>query len=263
MERTVVYFDVLFCYNFVMNLLLLFLTSYARGGKFSFGRGILGSIIGSLYFCLLCVGSYRFLEHLMFQILVAAFMIFITFSVRRFAEFLRLFLLYYLLSFTLAGGIRFSASFFSENANRVTLCAVAIGSFLLVVCGRFYLATIRQKGSEQKKTICLSYGEKTIRLETFLDTGNRLRDPLEHSGVIVVNSELLKPLFDIHSPEHVKNFRVIPCRTITENEGILYAFKPDRITCDNRPVKAVVAWSDVFCHEGYDAICNPAVVMSN
>ena len=261
MERTVVYFDVLFCYNAVMNLLLLFLTSYARGGKFSLGRGLLGSIIGSFYFCLLCVSSYRFLEHMMFQLLVAAFMIFITFSVRKFAEFLRLFLLYYLLSFTLAGGIRFSASFFSENANRVTVITVVIGSFLLVVCGRFYLATIRQRGAEQKKTICLSYRDKTIRLETFLDTGNRLKDPLEHSGVIVVNSELLKPFFDVHTPENVRNLRVIPCRTVTENEGILYAFKPDRITCDNRPLKAVVAWSDVFCHEGYDAICNPAVVM--
>lgn len=259
MECTVIYFDILFIYNVVMNLLLLFLTSYARGGKFSFGRGLMGSAVGSFYFCLLLTSSYRFLEHVMFQVLVASFMIFVTFRVQKFAEFVRLLLLYYLLSFTLAGGIRFSASFFSEHANQVTLIAVVIGSFLLMVCARFYLETLRRRSVEQKKTICLSYGEKTIRLETFLDTGNRLRDPLEHTGVIVVNSELLKPLFDVHTPESVKNLRVIPCRTVTENAGILYAFKPDKITCDNKPVRAVVAWSDVLYHEGFDAICNPAV----
>jgi len=263
MVETTVYFDVLFLYNFVMNLLLLFLTSYARGGKFPFSRGILGSAVGSFYVCLLVVNSYRFLEHVMFQILVASFMIFVTFRVRKLSEFLRLFLLYYLLSFTLAGGIHFSASFFFQNANQITLLAVVIGSFLLVVCSRFYLETIRQKSAEQKKTVCLFFGDQKLSLETFLDTGNRLRDPLDQTGVIVVNSELLKPFLNTKSPETVQNIRVIPCRTVTQNSGMLYAFKPERITCDEKPVKAVVAWSDVFCHEGYDAICNPTVLMQH
>ncbi len=262
MIATTVYFDILFFYNFVMNLLLLFLTSYARGGKFLFGRGILASAVGSFYFCLLFINSYRFLEHIMFQILVASFMIFVAFRIRKISEFFRLFLLYYLLSFTLAGGIRFSASFFSANANQVTLLAVVIGSFLLVICSRFYLETLRQKSIEQKKTVCLFFGDQKLSLETFLDTGNRLQDPLDQTGVIVVNSEVLKPFLNIKSPETVQNIRVIPCRTVTQNEGILYAFKPDLITCDEKPVRAVVAWSDVFCHEGYDAICNPTVLMS-
>ena len=261
MTQTTVYFDILFLYNFVMNLLLLFLTSYARGGKFSVGRGILGSLIGSFYFCLLLVNSYQLLEHVMFQILVATFMIFVTFRVRKFLELLRLILLYYLLGFTLAGGIWFSSSFFSENPNQVTLIAVAIGALLLVICSRFYLATIREKAAEQKKTVCLFYGDKTIRLETFLDTGNRLRDPIEHTGVIVVNSKILKPFLDVNTPEAVRNLRMIPCRTVTQSEGILYGFKPDLITCDGNPVRAVVAWSDVFAQEGYDAICNPTVLM--
>lgn len=261
MSRTVVYLDILFFYNFVMNLLLLFLTSYARGGKFFLGRGVLTSIVGSFYFCLLFSNSYHFLEHIMFQILVSSFMIFVTFRVRKIGEFIRLFLLYYLFSFTLAGGIRFSASFFSENPNSVTLIAVVIGAFLLIGCGGFYIETLRQKGSSQTKHICLYYDGQMIQLDTFLDTGNRLLDPMEHSGVIIVNTEILQPFFDVKSPENVKNLRVIPCRTVTQNEGLLYGFKPDLITCDNRPVRAVVAWSDSFCQEGYDAICNPAVLI--
>ncbi|MBR5239032.1 MAG: sigma-E processing peptidase SpoIIGA [Clostridia bacterium] len=263
MGQTTVYFDILFLYNFVMNLLLLFLTSYARGGKFSLGKGALGSSVGSFYFCLLCFNSYRFLEHIMFQLLVASFMIFVTFRVRKIGEFLRLMLLYYLLGFTLAGGIRFSASFFSKNPNQTTLIAVLIGSFLLVICGRFYLESIRQKGAEQRKTICLFYGDQTVRLETFLDTGNRLRDPLDQAGVIVVNSKILKPFLDVETPENVRNLRMIPCRTVMQNEGMLYGFKPDLITCDEKPIRAVVAWSDFFHQEGYDAICNPTVLMQN
>ena len=225
------------------------------------GRGIVGSLVGSFYLCLLFVSPYRFLEHVMFQFLVASFMIFVTFQVHKLSEFIRALLLYYLLSFTLAGGIWFSASFFSDNANQVTLISVVVGVFLLVICSRFYLASIRQKATEQKRTVCLFYGDEKICLETFLDTGNRLRDPLEQTGVIVVNSETLKPLFDVDSPENVRNLRIIPCRTVTQNDGILYAFKPDLITCDEKPVKAVVAWSDCFIQEGYDAICNPAVFM--
>ena len=261
MMQTTVYFDILFLYNFVMNLLLLFLTSYAKGGKFQLGRAVVGSLVGSFYLCLLFLSSYRFLEHMMFQFLVASFMIFVTFQVHKISELIRALLLYYLLSFTLAGGIWFSASFFSENPNQITLISVAVGSFLLIICSRFYLATIRQKATDEKRTVCLFYGDQKICLETFLDTGNRLRDPLEQTGVIVVNSEILKPLFDVNTPEQVRNLRVIPCRTVTQNNGILYAFKPDLITCDEKPVKAVVAWSDFFTHEGYDAICNPAVFM--
>lgn len=263
MTQTTVYPDVLFFYNFVMNLLLLFLTSYARGSKFPLGRGILGSLVGSFYFCLLIVNPYRLLEHVMFQFLVASCMIFVTFRVKKFSDFFRLLLLYYLFGFTLAGGIWFSASFFSDNPNAVTLISVAIGVLLLIVCGRFYLETIRLKAATRHKTICLKYQDKTIRLDTFLDTGNHLRDPLEQSGVIVVNSERLKPFLDVKSPETVQNLRVIPCRTVMEREGVLYGFKPDLITCDDKPIRAVVAWSDVLNQEGYDAICNPTVLMSH
>lgn len=262
METVCLYLDILFLFNFILNLVLVFLVSYTCSHRVSWGRAIFAAGVGSIYLCVLCAWEYSFLEHLCFKILVSCFMIFTAFHVKRFREFLKLFFVYYLMSFLLAGGISFSESFLEKKLLGTSLLAVAIGTLLAILFGQLYFYSIRKKCVQTEKTFQLTYNGKTLYLRGFSDTGNTLVEPMEHLGVIVVKEELLKELADFSHPETLKNIRLIPCRTVTDDNSLLFGFKPDALLCEQQPIRAIVAASDRINREEYDAIFNPLILMS-
>ncbi|MBO5409259.1 MAG: sigma-E processing peptidase SpoIIGA [Clostridia bacterium] len=261
METVYLYLDVLFLYNVIINLLLLFLVAYTASFAFSWWRGIVASVVGSFYFCALCTVSYGVPEHFCFQFLVSAFMIFTAFSVREFQSFLKLFFLYYLMNFLLAGGIRFAANFLSDSRISVSLMAVIAGIVFAFVFGPFYVRELRKKRLPPEQTFRLTYNGKTIEFRGFSDTGNMLEEPIEHLSVIVVKKEKLKEIADFSHPETVRNLRLIPCRTVTDGNGMLYGLKPDLLTCEEKTIRAVVAASDSLNQEEYDAVFHPLILL--
>ncbi len=262
METVFVYLDILFCYNFMINLLLLFLVAYSCSVSFSLCRGLVAAAVGSLYLCALCTVSYSFLEHLCFKTIVSAFMVFTAFSVHSFRTFFKLFILYYLMSFLLAGGIRFSQNFFFGSGFQISLLAVLIGILFIFLFAPAYVGMLRNKSIASEKIFQLTYNGKQLEFRGFSDTGNTLTEPIEHLHVIVVKGEKLKEIADFSQPEMLKNIRLIPCKTVTEDNGMLYGFKPDSLLCDEKPLRAVVAASDSLNTEEYDAVFHPLLLLS-
>ena len=260
--QTVLYLDVLFIYNFGINLLLLFLVAYTGSHRFCWWRSMVAATVGSLYFCALCTVSYSVAEHFCFTVIVSSFMIFTAFSVRKFKTFFKLFFLYYLMNFLLAGGIRFAANFLSDSRVSISVWAVIAGIVLAFLLGPLYVWEIRKKGLPSEKTFQLVYNGKTMEFRGFSDTGNTLREPIEQLNVIVMKEEKLKEIADFSHPETVRNIRLIPCRTVTKENGVLYGFKPDMLFCDEKPVRAVVAASDSLNREEYDAVFHPLILLS-
>lgn len=262
MEFVTIYADVLFFYNFILNFLLLFLVSFASDRKFFIGRSALASGVGSLYVCLLALETFPRLEHFVFSLLVSFFMIFTAFRVHKFGEFVKLLILYYLMNFMLAGGIRFSANFSFKNPGYISLVAVCWGVVLLVLFGQIYVTSLKKKCVCSAKIVTVTHNGKTLSLRAFPDTGNTLTEPLEQSSVIIVKQNLLQEFVDQRKPETVERFRLIPCSTVTNQNAVLWGFKPDLITCEEKPLRAVLAASDSMEFQEYDAIFNPIILIS-
>lgn len=262
METVIVYADVLFLYNFVMNCLILCLVAFVSHRRFFWGRGAVASGVGSLYSCLLMLESFLPAEHLVFRLLISAFMVFTAFRVHRFREFLKLFVLFYLMNFTLAGGIRFSETFGVSSSGQISLMAVCLGILFLALFGQLYIGFLQKKAVCPVKTVTLTHQGKQLSLRAFPDTGNTLTEPIGHASVIVVKEQLLKDFLGTGEPEQVKRFRWIPCSTVTDGEGMLWGFQPDSVTCEEKPLRAVVAASDSLVDADYDAVFNPVILIS-
>ena len=80
--------------------------------------------------------------------------------------------------------------------------------------------------------LALEYGGQRYELEAIIDSGSSLYDPLTSLPVIVAHIPALAP--DAHIP--------VPIKTVQGN-GILFAFKPQSITLNGRPVKCLVGLS--------------------
>ncbi len=262
METVTIYADVLFFYNFALNFLLLFLVSFASDRKFFVGRSILASGVGSLYACVLALETFPQLEHFVFWLFVSFFMIFTAFRVHKFREFVKLLVLYYLMNFMLAGGIRFSANFGAEHPGYISLVAVCWGVALLVLLGQIYVTSLKRKCVCSAKIVTVTHNGKTLTLRAFPDTGNTLIEPLEQSSVIIVKQNLLQDFVDQREPETLKHFRLIPCSTVTDQNAVLWGFKPDAVMCEEKPLRAVLAASDSIEFQEYDAIFNPIILIS-
>lgn len=259
METVTLYLDVLFFYNFFLNLLILFFVSFASDRKFLVWRSLLASGIGSVYVCLLMMEAVPRTEHIVFRLLVSFFMIFTAFRIHKFREFLKLVILYYLLNFMLAGGIRFSASFGSGG---LTIVSVIVGAFLLFFFGQTYFISLKKKSITGVRTVTVTHNGKTLLLRAFPDTGNTLKEPVEQSSVIVVRQELLQNFIGTKDTDAIKHLRLIPCSTVTDRQAVLWGFKPDSVICENKPLRVVLAASPSLQSTEYDAVFNPIILIS-
>ena len=78
---------------------------------------------------------------------------------------------------------------------------------------------------------------------------------------MVVSKDKLKNLIDENNISDTKNFRLIPCKTVTDKYELLYGFKPDRFLYNNNEINAVVAISKTEFEGEYDAIINPLTLI--
>lgn len=130
--------------------------------------------------------------------------------------------------------------------------------------------------------------DKTARLTALLDTGNQLRDPLTAAPVIVVGGEVGPRLLpkevwallqtggsldlgalteSIGTSPLAARFRMIPFTSLGKKQGLLPAFRPDRVTLFLRTEKielpgAVVAfYGQSLSYDGsYQALLPPPLL---
>lgn len=260
METVSIYLDIFFFYNFFLNLLLIFLTAFSSDRPFRIGRGSLAAVLGSLFSCGFLFLNIHGAAQFVVQLAVVFVMITVAFSSKKIGDILKLGLLYYLLSFMLAGGIEFSGNLFSQKY--VTPFAVMAGVLFLLCCGGLFFYFLKKKAVSPIGMILVEYEGKKVMLRGFSDTGNNLTDPISHASVIVVKQEILLDLIHPKTTESINNIRLIPCATVTAKEGTLWGIKPNAVFCNNKPVRAVLAASDMLKSEDYDAIFNPAILLS-
>lgn len=260
METVSIYLDLFFLYNFFLNLFLLFLTAFSSDRPFQIGRCSLAGALGSLFSCGFLFLNFSGLLRFCIQPVMVLAMILVAFSPKGLGDILKLGLIYYLSSFLLAGGIEFGSSLFSK-AN-LTVFSVMAGVMFLLCSGGFLFSMLKKKVISPIRMILVEYEGKKVMLRGYSDTGNNLKDPKSHASVIVVKQEILMDLIYPKTKETINHFCLIPCATVTQKDGTLWGLKPDVVFCNNKPVRAVLAASDMLQSKDYDAIFNPAILLS-
>lgn len=262
---TVLYIDVLFFENFILDLFVLWVTAFILNRKFKIFRSISASAIGAFYVCTLYIYQADFLDILIVKLSVIAVMLFISFKIYSAREFFKLFIVFITVNFIFAGGIYFAQNMIlNKSHEKISIVSIFMGVILLISFGK-EIFTMFLKGILKKdlsSDMILYYNGKIIHLKTYTDTGNLLVDPISKCPVIIACKSKIKKIADCDNVLKLKNLRLVPCRTVSEKYEILYGFKPDKIIYNDKEINAVVAISkEEILSEDYEAIINPMTLI--
>ena len=258
----VIYIDVLFAVNFLVNYLLLRVCCIFSGLKVYKYRIILGSVIGACYAVLVFFPDFTLIHSTVYKLLISMLIIAVSSPFLSVRSYLKTLLVFYAVSFAFGGCVLGIFYFSNVGARLGAVYSNGILYFnlpwtILALSGVVFYTSVKlftiitkrnMQGKNLKKKILLYFKENFVEVTALMDTGNSLVDPVSLSPVIIVEYKLLKNLFskDIRDDldrigneniEWIMNdvthkglpVRLIPFASLGKENGLLLGFVPDKI----------------------------------
>lgn len=260
--KPVIYIDVLFFVNLLINYILLFLTSKIGRLKPGKWRLWIGSLVGAIYSVLMFFPNLQFgytaAAKFMFSMAIVA----VAFNIKGARLYFKTLGIFYLVTLATGGGVL--ALFYFTGAGAAMGAVLSNGiiymnlpwQFLTVAIGISYIGirlVCRMMQSRLAKSnmymwLSISLGQKKVMLSALVDTGNTLREPISDYPVIIAEYDKLKPILpkeiaDIFENGAEINFdsltrlsgeseiasklRLVPFCSLGKENGMLLGFKPD------------------------------------
>lgn len=259
-----VYVDLAAMLNFGIDFLLILSVNRLCGHPPEWKRGILAAAVGGIYSGMCLLPGFHFLGRGWWRGIFLGLLCIIAFGFRR--DTLRRGGLFLLLSMTL-GGIALA---FSRGG---ILIPLASAGGLWFLCGRGFPV---HRHDAITLPLQIRHGRETVHLTALYDTGNRLKDPISGEPVMVIgqeaasrltglNTEQLRSPIQTLAANILPGLRLIPCRTVAQDGGMLLAMRFSDVVLGNRKTTAIVAFSPVEIGrgEGYQALLGGGISWNN
>lgn len=242
-----IYVDVLFIINFIMDYILLSVTSFFIKQPSVLYKKFVAAGIGALFASVVFFLPIETLYMIPLSVLVSLVMVSCTFGIRKGIVLFRHLATFYAISFVGAGA-SFTALFFGNKYIGTSyaikkgivyadlpaytifaafLCAIAIMYF---ACG--YIKKVRIK-SRYLYDVTIKKDGKSVTEQALFDTGNFLSEPLSQRSVLIAEWDAISTLFgtDTLAEAIAKTpgeFLYIPLKSVNGKTGV-FAFCPDEI----------------------------------
>lgn len=259
-----VYVDLAALLNFGIDFLLILSVNRLCGYPPDWKRGVCAAAVGGIYSGLCLLPGFRFLSRIWWRGIFLGILCLIAFGFRR--DTLRRGGIFLLLSMTL-GGIALA---FSRGG--LFLPLISAGG-LWVLCGKGF-STCRD--SPTTLPLQIRHGAQTVRLTALYDTGNRLKDPISGEPVMVIGQDAARRLTGLDAEQLrrpvqtlatniLPGLRLIPCRTVAQDGGMLLAMRFSDVVLGERKTSAIIAFSpvEIGLGEGYQALLGGGIPWNN
>ncbi len=232
-----IYIDLVIFINFMFDFDLLLSLNMLLKRRTKIWKIVIGSLIGSLSLLTLFL-NLNSLMLFIFKFLISVVMILVTFKNNSRQEFIDNMVYLYLLSIILGGTLYLLNDHFSYKSSglifinkdyNINLIIILIITPLLLIGYNIQLKKFQLNYSKYYKLDILLSG-KIINLTAFLDTGNKLIDPITKKPIIIINQNVLSDNY---------HYFFVPYTTIN-GSSILKCIKPDYIVIDNKVIKNVL-----------------------
>lgn len=244
--------------NFLFDFLILLSVSLALRRNIKLKKIIIGSVIGSLTTFLLFLNITSF-ELFIFKVIVSILMCLITFGYKNYLYTLKNIIFLYFISMVLGGTLYYLNIEFSYFHEGLVFYhkEISINIFVLILLSPviiyIYLKQLKDLkiNYSQYYRVDIVYENKLIKLNGFLDTGNKLVDPISKKPVIVIEENNIKSL---------KKYTFIPLSTINDT-SVIKCIKPDCVYINNiRCHNVRVGLVKKIDMEGVGCILNPTII---
>lgn len=240
--------NLLMLLNFAVDLFLLLGSCRLSGAVPKFLRCCAGAVLGAVYGRMCLVPGFSFLGNWLWRIVFLTLMIVISFGINRSA--IRKGCLFVILSFAMYG----VAGFGKENVVTVLLCGA--GAYLLCRIGL-------PRAGDRIVPVELTLGDRKVKLNALVDTGNMLKDPVTGSQVLVLGAQLSQTILGLEQPmlsdpitaverSQIKGLRLVPYSSIGKKAGLLLALAMDQVRINGKNAGRLVAFSPQVIGAGED-----------
>lgn len=263
-----IYLDIIFVENVLMNYIILFATLVVIKvkNKRQQIKLFLSSIIGSTYALIVYLGILPIYSNLVAKIILSVVMIYVAFRPLNMKQLLKQLLIFYLVSFVF-GGCTFALIYFIKPENVKIHNGVFVGTYpikvaLLAGVVAFIITEIafkinRNKLNRHNTFFCIKIydGEKMLKVNALLDSGNMLKEPISGMPVIIIEKETLSKLI----PEEILNYiediiggdekedkdgiqqylskiRMVPFMSIGKDNGMLVGIRVDKVKMETEDI---------------------------
>jgi len=226
----VIYPDVLFAVNFLLNLVVLKAMSRMLNKTIPPLRIITGAALGATYSCLMLMlpSGYYGIKVFCTYVVVAQVMLYVTFGKCNTREGVRRLALLYVITYLLSGILNGLYYVFGFRNIILTLITFIILKICVEIC--IYYRNKRK----QFYDVVIELGDNKISVRAFLDTGNSLREPISGKTVSIIEEVYIKKLID--NINLSTKYRYIPFHSIGKEKGALDGIEADCMHIDGKTI---------------------------
>ena len=244
-----IYLDVIFLINFLFDSLLLFSVSVILKRNIKLKKIFLGGLIGGISIFILFL-KINNIELFLIKILISILMTLITFSFKNIKYTLKNLLFLYTSSMILGGFLYFINCEFAYKREGLIFFHnnFSLNFIVLVILSPIIIYIYIRQAKELKNNYSYYYkidvflkNNKILKLNAYLDTGNKLTDPYLNRPIIIIDkkeiddSDILE--YILVPVDTINNHTMLKCITVDkvyiegygEKKNILLGISPSKI----------------------------------
>ncbi|SET63509.1 sigma-E processing peptidase SpoIIGA [Paenibacillus sp. NFR01] len=268
MNPLVVYIDLIFAANLVIDGILLWLSAWLVKIKVSWWRLVLSAFVGAMYVVMMFVPELSFLYTFLVKFGLSLIMLWIAFGFRSLQSYLRALGAFYIVNFAAAGGIVgvhyllqsssdiWNGILFTSSGGQAYRLKIGFWFVLALLPGVLLVFKLVHTSRQRRERLDAFIAEVTVQIDGvrivcpgLVDTGNRLCDPLTRIPVMVMEASL----WEGHLPATWKGkltqtgadkllletdgqsfawqdrLRLVPYRGVNRGSAFMLALKPDMV----------------------------------
>ena len=259
-----IYIDIIIAENLIMNYIILYATGLISKNKIYHIRIFLASLIGAIYAISQYISKLNIYSNIIIKMILSIIIVFVAFNPQDVKKMCKQLVLFYLTTFTFGGVATYliyvlkpqniiikNGMYVGTYVLKVIFIGAILGTIILFVAFKFAKNKITKKDMICKVKIKLNGKDKI--LNTMVDTGNMLKEPITGNPVIVVERTVLYDLMpkeilnnteailggDFEKiPENIKKqyipkLKIIPFSSLGKENGMLVGIKPEKLEIIN------------------------------
>lgn len=214
-----IYIDVVIILNFIFDMMLLLVVNITLKRGVGIKRIILSSLVGEISIIFFLIPNMYFL--IVLKIILAGVICIICFKYKDIMYTINNITYFYMSSIILGGFMYYL------NMNNINYLVILLLSPLILIMYIKQNKNIKMNIGSYYEVIIYLNKKNIIKVMGFLDTGNRLKDPVSNKSVVLISKKLLPDDIHINSPIYV------PYHSLN-NKGLVKCIKPLKLEIDNK-----------------------------
>lgn len=254
-----IYAEYLFAENFLMGILILYLSSKIASLKTSKKRLIIGGILCGFFSFIILVQNIGILLGLLTKVMFSVLLAFVAFD----KKILKGTILIYIVSAFIGGmtiillyitrirGITNNAVLYIGDISYMNIVLGAIVSYIVIMV---FSNIMKAKQIKERifTDITVEIEGHTVTHRALIDSGNFLKDPLTGKAVAIISKSAAARLKSMEDIDFNKRYCLVPYSSIGVKNGILEGYRVDNAYVNNNSLGSIIVavYDTEFCKLG-------------